>query len=66
MVEIEMTPRDLRRGMIVAREVRSGTGLLLLGSGEYLDDGKIQALKRYYSIDPPSGGIAVRVRKQGK
>jgi response regulator RpfG family c-di-GMP phosphodiesterase len=66
MIEIEMTPRELRRGMIVAHEVRSGTGLLLLGSGEYLDDGKIQALKRYYAIDPPSGGIAVLVKKQGK
>jgi len=66
MVEIEMSPRELRRGMIVAHEVRSGTGLLLLGSGEYLDEGKIQALKRFYAIDPPSGGIAVLVRNQGK
>jgi hypothetical protein len=58
--------RNCERGMIVAHEVRSGTGLLLLGSGEYLDEGKIPALKRFYAIDPPSGGIAVLVRNQGK
>jgi response regulator RpfG family c-di-GMP phosphodiesterase len=64
MVEIEMMPRQLRRGMKVARQVRSGTGLLLLGSGEYLDEGKIVSLIRFFDIDPPHGGIAVLVKKQ--
>ncbi len=50
---MELHPKELREGMVVAREVRSGTGLLLLGVGEILDIGKIQALKRYYHIDPP-------------
>jgi response regulator RpfG family c-di-GMP phosphodiesterase len=56
-VEVELQPRELREGMIVAREVRSGTGLLLLGAGECLDVSKIKALRRYYVIDPPGKGI---------
>jgi hypothetical protein len=40
--------------------VRSGTGILLLGAGETLDLGQIQALRRYYLIDPPKKGILVR------
>jgi len=63
MVEMELSSRELRRGMIVAHEVRSGTGLLLLGKGEVLDEIKIAALKRYYVIDPPVRGVPVLVRK---
>jgi putative nucleotidyltransferase with HDIG domain len=59
MVEMELSPRELRRGMIVAREVRSGTGLLLLARGESLDDAKIHSLRRYYAIDPPKAGVMV-------
>lgn len=61
MVEMELQPNDLREGMFVAREVRSGTGLLLLGVGESLDAGKIRALRRYYNIDPPQRGVLVLV-----
>ncbi|MRR58750.1 MAG: response regulator [Deltaproteobacteria bacterium] len=64
MVEMELSSRELRRGMIVAHEVRSGTGLLLLGKGEVLDEIKIAALKRYYVIDPPVRGVPVLVRKE--
>jgi response regulator RpfG family c-di-GMP phosphodiesterase len=65
MEEVEMMPRELRRGMLVTRQVRSGTGLLLLGAGEYLDEGKIVSLIRFFDIDPPRGGVAVLVRKPG-
>ncbi|HEX9022594.1 MAG TPA: HD domain-containing phosphohydrolase [Geobacteraceae bacterium] len=61
MVEMELHPKDLREGMIVAREVRSGTGLLLLGSGEALETGKIMALRRYFLIDPPQKERLVHV-----
>jgi response regulator RpfG family c-di-GMP phosphodiesterase len=61
MVEMELHPGDLREGMIIAREVRSGTGLLLLGAGENLDAGKIHSLKRYYLIDPPANSETVTV-----
>jgi putative nucleotidyltransferase with HDIG domain len=61
MVEMEAQINELREGMVVAREVRSGTGILLLGVGESLDLAKIQALRRYNLIDPPKRGILVRV-----
>ena len=58
--EMELQINELREGMLVAREVRSGTGILLLGVGESLDMVKIQALRRYNKIDPPKKGILVR------
>lgn len=60
MKEMELQINELREGMVVAREVRSGTGVLLLGVGELLDLVKIQALGRYTVIDPPKRGILVR------
>jgi response regulator RpfG family c-di-GMP phosphodiesterase len=59
MMEIELQPNDLRENMLISREVRTGSGLLLLGEGECLDAVKIKALKRYYHIDPPKKGIFV-------
>jgi response regulator RpfG family c-di-GMP phosphodiesterase len=61
MVEMELHAKELREGMVVAREVRSGTGLLLLGVGERLDVTQINVLRRYYQIDPPKKGILARV-----
>ncbi|HEX2770274.1 MAG TPA: HD domain-containing phosphohydrolase [Geobacteraceae bacterium] len=61
MVEMELHSKELREGMVVARELRSGTGLLLLGVGERLDAKQVNVLRRYYEIDPPKKGILVRV-----
>ncbi len=63
MIEMELFPSELRTGMLVAREVRSGTGLLLLAKGERLDEGKIHSLRRYYLIDPPTAGVLVLTRR---
>jgi putative nucleotidyltransferase with HDIG domain len=60
ITEIEIQPSELREGMIIAREVRSGTGVLLICEGECLDAGKIQALTHYYQIDPPKQGVLVQ------
>jgi len=60
MKEMELQINELREGMSVARDVHSGTGILLLGAGEILDLVKIQALRRYNLIDPPKKGILVR------
>jgi HD-GYP domain-containing protein (c-di-GMP phosphodiesterase class II) len=57
MVEMELHAKELREGMVVAREVRSGTGLLLLSVGERLDATQVNVLRRYYQIDPPKKGI---------
>jgi response regulator RpfG family c-di-GMP phosphodiesterase len=58
--EMELQIKDLREGMVVARDVHSGTGILLLGQGESLDLVKILALRRYYQIDPPKQGVLVQ------
>ena len=65
MVEMELHPKELREGMVVAREVRSGTGPLLLGVGERLDVKQVNVLRRYYEIDPPKKGLLVQVPFNG-
>lgn len=62
-MELELNPKDLREGMLLARDVRSGTGLMLLSKGTRLDDQKIIALKRYYQIDPFRKGVFVLVKR---
>jgi HD-GYP domain-containing protein (c-di-GMP phosphodiesterase class II) len=57
--ERELEPGDLKEGMVLSRDVKSGTGLLLLGKGVSLDGTTIEAIKRYYRIDPPPRGVFV-------
>lgn len=59
MVEEEIDPRELVSGMILARNLVSGTGLLLLNAGTELDRAKIGLIRRYIILDPPKGGIIV-------
>lgn len=63
MEEVELQPADLRAGMALAREVASGTGLLLLAKGVVLDDQRIESLARFYEFDPPGCGVIVLVPK---
>ncbi len=58
--EIEMHPTRLSPGMTLTRDVRSGTGLLVLARGIVLTEKIIGALRRYYSIDPPRTGVFVK------
>ncbi|MBJ6727154.1 HD domain-containing phosphohydrolase [Geomesophilobacter sediminis] len=55
--EREYQPKDLHDGMVITRNLYSGTGILLLTAGSVLDSSKITAILRYYRIDPPQGGI---------
>ena len=55
----ECEPTMLRSGMMVLRDVYSGTGLLLLKKGVVLNEGNIKALKRYYDIDAPEQNVLV-------
>lgn len=59
MIELEMSIRELMPGMLLSREARSGTGVLLLSKGVKLDQNNIRALKRYYQLDPPRHGVYV-------
>ena len=63
MVETELKPRDLKEGMVTARDVVSGTGLLLLSKGSVLDEQKIHAIKRYYYLDPANTGVFVLMKR---
>ncbi len=57
--EMELYPEDLKKGMVVLRDVYSGSGLLLLGKDTNLTESRINGLLRYYDIDPPTDGVPV-------
>lgn len=59
--ELEIKPVNLYVGMKLARDVISGTGLLLLKRGAELDEDRIASIRRYYQIDPPAHGVFVQV-----
>jgi hypothetical protein len=62
-VELELRPDELRKGMLLTRDVLSGTGLMLLNKGVVLDEVKIEAIQRYYKLDPPLWGIFALVHQ---
>ena len=64
-VEMELTPNKLLPGMLVSKDVRTGTGLLLLTRGIILDEKHIDIIQRCYHLDPAQTGIYVRVDKSG-
>jgi hypothetical protein len=61
-VELELFPKDLEEGMVLGRDVFSGTGVLLLSKGVSLNRTNIQVLKRYYDLDPAKHGVVVWVK----
>jgi putative nucleotidyltransferase with HDIG domain len=60
--ERELPPNELKEGMVVSRDVKSGTGILLLSKNIALNAMNIKAIKRYYTIDPPKRGVFIWVR----
>jgi putative nucleotidyltransferase with HDIG domain len=59
MVEVKLSVPDLSEGMLLSRDVRSGTGLLLLSKGTTIGTQNLQALRRYHQLDPSKGGVYV-------
>ncbi len=57
--EIEIHPSKLAPGMVLSRDLRSGSGILILAQGVILDQKIITAIQRYYEIDPPKSGIFI-------
>ncbi len=57
--ELELSPNDLTLGMVISRDVLSGTGVLLLSKGTVLTSKNIGILKRYYQVDPAKQGVFV-------
>ena len=63
IVEIELNTKDLSPGMILSRDVSTGTGLLLLRKGTVLNEKNIETLKRAVYLDPSKRGIFVTTKK---
>ena len=63
IVEIELNTKDLFPGMILSRDVSTGTGLLLLRKGTVLNEKNIETLKRAVYLDPSKRGIFVTTKK---
>jgi len=61
-VEVELPCEKLQPGMFVTRDIRSGTGLLLLSKGAALTTKAIDALKRYHVVDPLKEGVFVKMK----
>jgi len=49
--------------MVISRHVITGTGLLLLRKGAFLNDKNIETLKRAANLDPSKSGIFVTMKK---
>jgi response regulator RpfG family c-di-GMP phosphodiesterase len=63
IVEKELKIKDLSQGMVLARDVRTGTGLLLLRQGTVLNDKNIDSLKRAVHLDPSKNGIFIIMKR---
>lgn len=62
-VELELAPDELKAGMLLARDVCSGSGILLLSRGNVLDETRLNAVKRNYLLDAPPHGVFVLVER---
>lgn len=59
LVERTLDPDDLREGMILAEDLYSGTGLLLLNKGTCLDGNRIDSIRRFQRLDPSKNRVIV-------
>jgi response regulator RpfG family c-di-GMP phosphodiesterase len=62
-IELELKPEKLQSGMLLSRDLFSGSGMLLLHKGVALDSGRIDSVRRYYGIDPADSGVFVLVKR---
>lgn len=60
-MEKEIQPKNLRAGMVLSRDVRSGTGLLIVRSGTVIGEKNIESIKRSYRLDPAKYGVFILV-----
>jgi len=62
-IELELKAEELQTGMVLSRNLFSGSGMLLLHKGLALDNARIESVRRYYGLDPADTGIFVLVRR---
>ncbi len=55
--------RKLKAGMVLAEDLRSGTGVLILRSGVHLNETQIETVQRIYAYDPPRQEHIINVLK---
>ena len=61
--EVEVGYMDLLPGMTIARDVESGSGVLLLQRGAVLDQGGVALIRSHYRKNPPPNGVFIRVEE---
>jgi response regulator RpfG family c-di-GMP phosphodiesterase len=66
ILEQELHLEDLNPGMIISRDIVSGSGFPFLGKGTELTEKNINAIKRYSILDPSQEGIFIWTKKQEK
>ncbi len=64
ILEQELHIEDLKPGMILSRDIVSGSGFPFLWKGTELNEKYINAIKRYSLLDPSKEGIFIRKKKQ--
>ncbi len=57
--EKELSVDQVKIGMVLSRDVKSGTGLMLISKGVKLNASHINALTRYWKLDPSKTGVFV-------
>lgn len=57
--EMEITSGELKPGMVIARDVRTVSGLLLLRSGNKVTEANIERITHFQKVDPVIDGIYV-------
>ena len=61
IAEVEVGFMDLVPGMILARDVESGSGVLLMQRGNVLDAAAVAMIRSHYKKNPPQHGICVQI-----
>jgi hypothetical protein len=61
VAEVEVGFMDLVPGMILARDVESGNGVLLMQRGNVLDTAAVAMIRSHYKKNPPQHGICVQI-----
>jgi len=61
--EIEIGPKNLLPGMIIARDINSGSNMLLMQRGTVLNEARIALIRSHYLKNPPQHGIFVQIAK---
>lgn len=66
VLEQELHIEELKPGMIISKDIVSGSGFPFLWKGTELDEKNISAIKRYSILDPSKEGIFIWTKKQEK